>query len=162
MHLPLAVVLSALAAAAGRADEPIPPAALGPRTVRLTYEARVTPPEGTHVLELWLPLPREEDQALLELRLGGAGRASVVHLSPSGDRAAYLRVADPKGTVALTEIATVARREVRAPLGASHASPADIDAATYAAELDSASGVIRITDEVRAIARHETAGKPTI
>ena len=158
MHLPLAVVLSALAAAGVRADEPITPAALGPRTVRLTYEARVTPPEGTRVLELWLPVPREEEQAVLELRLAGAARPSVVHLTPSGDRAAYLRVAAPKGTVTLTETATVSRREVRAPLAASHASPADIDAATYDAELDSASRVIRITDEVRAIARRETAG----
>ena len=162
MHLPLAVVLSALAAAGVRADEPITPAALGPRTVRLTYEARVTPPEGTRVLELWLPVPREEEQAVLELRLAGAAQPSVVHLTPSGDRAAYLRVAAPKGTVTLTETATVSRREVRAPLAASHASPADIDAATYAAELDSASRVIRIDDEVRAIARRETAGKPTV
>src|SRR5438093_1237391 len=162
MHLPLAVVLSALAAAAVRADEPITPAALGPRTVRFTYEARVTPPEGTRVLELWLPVPREEEQAVLELRLAGAAQPSVVHLTPSGDRAAYLRVAAPKGTVTLTETATVSRREVRAPLAASHASPADIDAATYAAELDSASRVIRIDDEVRAIARRETAGKPTV
>src|SRR5437867_2994352 len=86
MHLPLAVVLSALAAAGVRADEPVTP----------------------------------------------------------------------------TETATVSRREVRAPLAASHASPADIDVATYAAELDSASRVIRIDDEVRAIARRETAGTPTV
>src|SRR5207302_178803 len=70
--------------------------------------------------------------------------------------------AEPKGTVTLTETATVARREVQAPVAASRAAPADIDAATYAPELASAQGAIRITDEVRAIARRETAGKPTV
>ena len=162
MHLLLAVVLLASGVTAVRADDAITPAALGPRTVRLTYEARVTPPEGARVLELWLPLPREEDQAVLEVKLAGTAPATVVALSPSGDRAAYVRVADPKGTVTLTETATVARREVRAPVDASHAPAADVDASAYAAELDPGSGVIRITDEVRAIARRETAGKTTV
>src|SRR3989442_14163019 len=101
MHLLLAVVLCSIAAAA-RAEDVITSAALGPRTVRLTYEARVTPPDGTRVLELWLPLPREEDQAVMELGLGGTAPASVVRLAPSGDRAAYVRLAEPKGTVTLT------------------------------------------------------------
>jgi len=163
MHLLLAVaLLTTTGVAAARADDAITPAALGPRVVRLTYEARATPPDGTRVLELWLPLPREEDQAVLALRLDGTAPATVVHLAPSGDRAAYLRVAEPKGTVTLTETATVARREVQAPVAASRAAPADIDAATYAPELASAQGAIRITDEVRAIARRETAGKPTV
>src|SRR5881628_272486 len=163
MHLLLAVaLLTTTGVAAARADDTITPAALGPRVVRLTYEARATPPDGTRVLELWLPLPREEDQAVLALRLDGTAPATVVHLAPSGDRAAYLRVAEPKGTVTLTETATVARREVQAPVAASRAAPADIDAATYAPELASAQGAIRITDEVRAIARRETAGKPTV
>jgi transglutaminase-like putative cysteine protease len=162
MHLLLAVVLLAAGAAAVRAEDAITPAALGPRAVRLTYEARVTPPEGTRALELWLPLPREEDQAVLALRLEGTAPATVVHLAPSGDRAAYLHVAHPKGTVTLTETATVARREVRAPVGVSSAAPADIDAAAYAPELAHAQGMIRITDEIRAIARRETAGKKTV
>ena len=46
---------------------------VGPRTVRFTYEARVTPPAGSRVLELWLPLPREEDQEVLDLKLDGSG-----------------------------------------------------------------------------------------
>jgi transglutaminase-like putative cysteine protease len=162
MHLLLAVVLLAAGATAIRAEDAIPPAALGPRTVRLTYEARVKPADGTRVLELWLPLPREEDQAVLEMRLAGTAPATVVALSPSGDRAAYLRVVDPRGTVTLTETATVARRELRVPVDASRAPSADIDPTAYAAELDPGSGVIRITDEVRAIARRETAGKPTV
>src|SRR6266700_1348870 len=131
MHLLLAAVLwTTTGVAAARADDSIPP-------------------DGTRVLELWLPLPREEDQAVLALRLDGTAAATVVHLAPSGDRAAYLRVAEPKGTVTLTETATVARREVQAPVAASRAAPADIDAATYAPELASAQGAIRITDEVR-------------
>src|SRR5437660_9988790 len=162
MHLLLAVVLlTTTGVAAARADDAITPAALGPRVVRLTYEARVTPPDGTRVLELWLPLPREEDQAGLALRLDGTAPATVVHLAPSGDRAAYLRVAEPKGTVTLTETATVARREVQAPVAASRAAPADIDAATYAPELASAQGAIRIPDEGRAIAGRETDGMRT-
>ena len=76
MHLLLAVILCSVAAAA-RADDVITPAALGPRTVHLTYEARVTPPDGARVLELWLPLPREEDQAVMELHLGGTAPATV-------------------------------------------------------------------------------------
>src|SRR6266581_4680592 len=99
MHLLLAVVLlTTTGVAAARAD-------------------------GARVLELWLPLPREEDQAVLALRLDGTAAATVVHLAPSGDRAAYLRVAEPKGTVTLTETATVARREVQAPVAASRAAP---------------------------------------
>src|SRR3989454_1380074 len=122
MHLLLAVaLLTATGVAAARADDAITPAALGPRVVRLTYEARVTPPDGARVLELWLPLPREEDQAVMELHLSGTAPASVVRLAPSGDRAAYVRVAEPRGTVTLTETAIVARREVRAPVAVSRA-----------------------------------------
>ncbi|TMB56702.1 MAG: hypothetical protein E6J60_05525, partial [Deltaproteobacteria bacterium] len=81
MHLLLAVALLTTTGVAGaRADDAITPAALGPRVVRLTYEARATPPDGTRVLELWLPLPREEDQAVLALRLDGTAPATVVHL----------------------------------------------------------------------------------
>src|SRR5262249_18130288 len=59
-HLvPLVLIL--LAASRVGAD-PIPPGALGARTVRFTYEARITPPDGAHEVELWLPLPREDDQ----------------------------------------------------------------------------------------------------
>ena len=159
-HLP-AVVLAVAAAAVGAGDA-VAPTALGPRTVRLTYEARVTPPEETHVLELWLPLPREDDQAVLELRLSGTAPATVVHLAPAGDRAAYLRVVAPKGAVVLTEDALVSRREVRTLVGASRATPADIDRAVYSAELAASSTGIQINDEVRAIARRETAGKPTL
>jgi len=57
VFLPLAVLAVTHAAA-----DDIKPAALGSRTVRFTYEARVTPPAGTRVLEMWLPLPREDDQ----------------------------------------------------------------------------------------------------
>ena len=31
-----------------------------------TYEAKVTPPAGSRGLEVWLPLPREDDQRVLE------------------------------------------------------------------------------------------------
>ncbi len=160
-HL-LAVALLVAGVTAVRADDTLTPAVLGPRTVRFTYTARVTPPEGARLLELWLPLPREEDQAVLALRLESAPPATVVHLATSGDRAAYLRVTEPRGTITLTETATVARREVRAPVGVSRAAPADIDVAAYAGELAVPQGMIRVTDEVRAIARRETAGKTSV
>lgn len=149
-----------LAASGATADE-IAPSALGPRTVRFTYEARVTAPEGAHVLELWLPLPREDDQSVMDVKLAGAAPVTVVRLAPSGDRAAYVRVADPRGTVTLRETATVSRREVRAPVGVSRAALADIDPAVYAAELASTPS-IQVNDEVRAIARRETAREPSV
>ena len=50
------------------------------------------------------------------LKLGGPAPVTVVRLSPSGDRATYLRVTDPHDTVVLRETATVGRREIRAPV----------------------------------------------
>src|SRR5207249_606096 len=63
--------------------------ALGSRTVRLAYEARVTPPPGTERVELWLPLPREENQAVRELKLSGSARVTVLRLPESADRVAW-------------------------------------------------------------------------
>jgi transglutaminase-like putative cysteine protease len=143
------------------AAEVIPPSALGARSVRFVYEARVTAPPGTRVLELWQPLPREDGQRILNLKLTGSAPPTVVRLGAAGDRAAYLRVANPTGPLTLTQTATVARQEVRAPITASAARLDEIDAAAYAAELAS-TPVIQITDEIRAIARRETGAKPTV
>jgi transglutaminase-like putative cysteine protease len=147
--------------AAGGAAAAITPADLGARSVRLVYEARVTAPPGTRVLELWQPLPREDGQRVLELKLAGSAPPRVVPLGTAGDRAAYLRVTNPTGPLTLTQTATVARQEVRAPVTASAARLDDIDAAAYAAELAS-TPVIKITDEIRAIARREAGSKPTV
>src|SRR6266404_4778188 len=65
-----------------------------------------------HEVELWLPLPREDGQAVREMTLAGSGRAIVVPLSAAGDRAAYVRVAEPAGPVTLRLTATVARHEI--------------------------------------------------
>src|SRR5262245_53503786 len=105
--------------------EVIPRTALGPRTVRFTYEAHVTPPADARVLELWLPVPHEDDQEVLELTLQGP-TPTVVRF-PSGDRAAYVRVADPRHPITLTETATMVRRELRAPVERSRAGIADVD-----------------------------------
>src|SRR3989442_13496043 len=110
---PFVVLSLAVLAVTHAAADDIAPAALGPRTVRFTYEARVTPPAGTRVLEMWLPLPREDDQRVLDVKLAGGAAPTVMTLSPSGDRAAHVRVAAPKGTRSLTETATLVRREVR-------------------------------------------------
>lgn len=156
----LVPLLATLALVAFARADVIVPTALGPRTVRFTYETTVTPPAGTHVLEVWLPLPREDDQQVLAVALGGARGATVVRL-PSGDRAAYLRVDDPSGPVTVRETATVARREVRAAPAASRATIADVDPAAYAAELASTPAIV-VNDEIRAIARRETKGKRTV
>lgn len=143
------------------AGDPIGPSALGPRTVRFTYEARVTPPAGAHEVQVWLPLPREDDQSILDLKLTGTGHATVVRLPGSFDRAAYLRVADPTGPITITQTAVVARREVRAPVTIAKASLADVDPAIFAAELGT-NDVEKMNDEIRAIARRETRGKTTV
>jgi transglutaminase-like putative cysteine protease len=155
------VVASVLAASAASGGDPIPRAALGARTVRYTYEARVTPPAGTKALDVWMPLPREEDQSVLDLKLTGSGRPTVVRMPGSFDRAAYLRVVDPRGTVTITQTAVVARREVRAPVTVAKASLAEVDPAIFASELGT-NAVERANDDIRAIARRETRGKTTV
>src|SRR5882724_11375487 len=136
------------------------PDALGPRSVRYTYEARVTPPPGSRVLEMWLPLPREDDQQVLDVRLSGSAPVTTVRLA-SGDRAAYLRVTDPKAPLTLTQTAIVTRREIHVPLAADRARLEDVDAAVYTAELAS-TPVIVVNDEVRRIAREQAGKKPTV
>jgi transglutaminase-like putative cysteine protease len=153
-------LLVILLAAVPAASEVLTADALGPHTVRYTYEARVTPPAGTRLLEMWLPLPREDDQQVRDLGLTGSAPLTTVRLG-SGDRAAYLRVTDPKGPLIVTQTATVARREVRVPVGTSEARLADVDATVYTAELAS-TPVIVVNDEVRRIAREETAKKATV
>jgi len=150
-----------LGPAAASGGEALGPESVGPRTVTFTYEARVTPPADAHELELWLPLPREEDQAVLALRLTGSRPPTVMRLPGSGDRVAYLRVADPHEPVTLTETATIARREVRVTTSASRARLEDIDPVAYAGEL-APSSVVQINDEVRTIARRTTAREDTV
>ena len=163
-RLSLALALLAATAPSGQAAEQSPAVLaagdLGARTVSYVYEAHATPPPGTKVLELWMPLPREEDQTLLALSLSGTAPATVVS-QRSGDRVAYVRVTDPTGPVTLTQTATVARREVRAEPAASHASVGDVDRAVFAAQLD-AGPAVQVNDEIRAIAARETAGKDTV
>jgi transglutaminase-like putative cysteine protease len=156
-----AILLCLLLATPAAADV-LTRADVGPRTVRLTYEARVTPPTGAHVAELWLPVVREDDQRILDLKVTGSSPPTMVRLGTSGDRAAYLRVADPKGALTLTQTVTVARREVQTPVAAAgSARLEDIDAAAYAPELAS-TPVIAVNDDIRAIARREAGGKPTV
>jgi len=154
-------LLFSVFAAAPLASDTIGRDALGPRTIRLAYEARVMPPPGTERVELWLPLPREENQAVRELKLSGSGHVTVVRLPESADRVAWVRAEKPSQPVVLGVTALVTRQELRAPVSASRARVADVDLAAYAAELGTSPSV-QINDEVRAIARRETAGKPTV
>jgi len=63
--------------------------------------------------------------------------------------------------VVLDVTALVTRQELHTPVSASRAAVADIDLAAYAADLGGSPSV-QINDEVRAISRRETAGKPTV
>ena len=94
-------LLFSVFAATALASDTIGRDALGPRTIRLAYEARVTPPPGTERVELWLPLPREENQAVRELKLSGSGHVTVVRLPESADRVAWVRAEKPSEPVAL-------------------------------------------------------------
>jgi transglutaminase-like putative cysteine protease len=156
--LTVAVVLTI--AARDAPCDPIERTALGSRTVRLVYEATATPPAGAHVFEVWLPLPREDDQQILDLQLGGSIPLTVVRLA-SGDRAAYVRLENPNGPVTLRATATVARHEVWRPFAASRATVADVDRVAWANEL-AASTHVQLNDEVRAIARRESAKGRTV
>jgi transglutaminase-like putative cysteine protease len=155
--IPLALLLASPVLAA----EALGPEAVGPRTVRFTYEARLVPPAGAHEVELWLPLPREDGQAVREMTLAGSSRATVVPLSAAGDRAAYLRVTDPAGPVTLRLTATIARHELGSPVSVSHATSGDVDRTLYASELAPTPAIV-VSDEVRTIARRETAGRRTV
>src|SRR5205823_3804584 len=119
--------LQAVFAATVLASDTIGRDALGPRTIRLAYEARVTPPPGTERVELWLPLPREENQAVRELKLSGSGHVTVVRLPESADRVAWVRAEKPSEPVVLGVTALVTRQELRAPVSASRARVADVD-----------------------------------
>src|SRR5437763_15616560 len=88
-------LLLPVCAATGLASDTIGRDALGPRTIRLAYEARVTPPPGTERVELWLPLPREEDQAVRELKLSGSPHVTVLRLPETADRVATVRAQKP-------------------------------------------------------------------
>jgi transglutaminase-like putative cysteine protease len=159
MFGPIAIALGLAAATASAADT-LGPAALASRTVRFTYEAHVTPPPDAAAVELWLPLPREDDQRVLDVKVTGSGPPTIVRLAASGDRAAYLRVVDARAPVTLAETATVARAEVRAGARAATGVEA-IDPAVFAADL-APNGAVQVNDEIRAIARRETRGKTSV
>jgi transglutaminase-like putative cysteine protease len=146
----------ALLAAAAGAEE-IPRSALGPRTVAFTYEATLEPPPGAKLVELWLPLPRDEDQTVRELRVTGTADPTVRVLGPSGDRVAYVRVERPSGAVTVKQTGTVVRRELA--IDPATASRTDaVDRAAFAPELAPSRFVV-VNDEIRAIAARTTAGK---
>ena len=137
------------------------PTALASRAVRFTYEAKVAAPEGAGALEVWLPLPRGDDQRILDLRLSGTGHPTVVRLEPSGDLVAYLRVTHPRGAIRLAETATVLRNEIATSPVGNRATVADVDPAVFATDLRT-SPFILVNDDIRAIARKQTAGKKTV
>ncbi len=157
------LLIAAAICAGGRlthADGGIPPSALGSRIIRYTYEARVSAPPGAQTLEVWLPVPREDDQEVLALNVEGSSRPTVVTL-PSGDRAAYLRIAGATGVVTLKQTAVIARREIRAPIDRTRTRVADIDPAVYARELESTPSIV-VNDDIRAVVRGVTAGRATV
>ena len=140
-HRRLSLVLTLLAATApsGQAAEQSPAVLaagdLGARTVSYVYEAHATPPAGTKVLELWMPLPREEDQTLLALSLSGYGAGD-------GGEPALGRSRRVRAHRSHRDRELDADRDGRASRGPRRASPqsrawsATPDARVYAAQLD--------------------------
>ncbi len=129
--------------------------ALGPRTVRYTYEVTVAPPAQAKLVEIAMPMPREDDQTVLDIDLAGPGAASVRPL-PGGDRMAYWRVEEPSDPLVMRQTGTVARREVHGETARADGTAIDPD--VFAAAL-AASPSVQINDEIRAIAQRQTAGK---
>src|SRR5438093_11063347 len=73
--------------------------ALGPRTIRLAYEARHTPPPRPERVERWLPLPRAGNQAVRDPKASGSGHATVVRLPESAGPVAWAPAHTPREPV---------------------------------------------------------------
>jgi transglutaminase-like putative cysteine protease len=134
------------------------PDALGDRTVAFIYEGSVRASDGADVVELWMPIPHAADQEVLALTLTGTVDPEVRPVGDRGDRVAYVRVRRPAGPVTITLRGRVRRAERRA--GARQVAVAPLAADVRRAAL-APTPSIAVTDEVRAIAARETAGKRT-
>lgn len=143
---------------AGVAAAQLGPEALGDRTVAFTYEGSVRAPDGADLVELWMPIPHAADQEVLALTLSGTRDPEVRPIGDWGDRVAYVRVHRPVGPVTIVEDGRVRRPERRAETH--RAAVAPLTEAVRRATLAPMPS-IAVTDEVRAIAARETAGKGT-
>jgi transglutaminase-like putative cysteine protease len=107
--LVLAMVLSTTAA---RAEDPKPPAT---RTFSYEYVAKVPAPEGAKRLDVWVPLPIEDElQKVADLKIeatvgGEAAKADDGKDDVYGNRFAHVGVDAPKGEVMLKWTATITR-----------------------------------------------------
>lgn len=135
------------------------PDALGDRTVSFTYEATVRPPTGARVVDLWVPVPHEAGQHRLAYSVSGSAEPTVRSIGTWGDRVAHVRVEDPGESVTIVQRGRVRRPERRRVASTNGGAPVLDDAVRRAALAPTPSVVV--TDEVRAIATRETAGKRT-
>ncbi len=137
---------------------------LGSRRFRFTYEARIIDiPPGARLLEMWIPLPREEGQEILDLRIEGTAPVTIGYTEKSGDRYAYMRLKNPESSAFLRHEVAVIRREISPPPGFLD-NKSDLEAVDHQAFLPylAAGRFVVINDEVRSISRREAGRIPTI
>jgi transglutaminase-like putative cysteine protease len=83
------------------------------RTFELTYKATVRDiPEGTKVLDLWLPLPQtDRNQTVHRVTIDAPNPVSIGREARFGNQCLHVRVDTPKATVTVTLAVEATRRE---------------------------------------------------
>ena len=83
------------------------------RTFELTYTATVRDiPEGTKVLDLWLPLPQSDrNQTIHRITIDAPNRVTIGRKARFGNQSVYLRVDHPTTPVTITLTVEATRRE---------------------------------------------------
>ena len=89
------------------------------RTFRLTYEATVTALEPDQIARIWLPVPSNSNEQIIELlEFDLPGISKFGREAKFGNRILYVEAkADNSGTVPLRITYRIARHEVRGPSG---------------------------------------------
>lgn len=125
------------------------------RTFELTYQATIKDvPEGTKLLEIWLPLPQTDaSQTIERITVEGACPVTIGREPERGNQSLYARVERPKGDVALTLQVTATRREYAGQ--AADLSPEE--RSSYLA----AEPLVPLDGPVRSLAIEATRGKST-
>ena len=135
------------------------------RIFRFSYEIRVKEiPRGTRAVHVYLPLPRETQQRILDLQVEADGIVEVNRARKSGDRILHMVHYYPrKKTLNLSHHVTIERRERARPphLFRNLSTPEMIDRELFYDYLVS-NPYLQITDEVQRIAERETKGHTTI
>lgn len=110
LAVPLATAEDPKAVAPAAGAEAVPK-----RAFRVTYKTKVpAPPEGTKVLEAWVPTPfTDEVQAVSDLVVTASVPYDLTKDEAEGNRFVHVRVENPKGEVTIEWTAVVTREEDR-------------------------------------------------